>query len=785
LDPLGVGDDHARIRPGDLGVAGDDDAVTVSARPPGGSRPVAGREPLVEAKLAPPFLRDTVVPRDGLLRRLARADGGLVALVAPPGYGKTTSLGLWCAQERRPVGWLTCDAADADPIRFLTYLGLAIQRSLELPEPPVDPVGVGAGSALSRMVPRLTSTLHAQRRPLVLMVDDVHLLAGTPTIDALAMVVDYLPPWVTVAVAGRTHAGLPIARLRAGGRLLEVGVEDLALDVGEAGRLAALDGRRLDDAEAHELHERTEGWPAAVYLASLRRAGGAAGRDLSGRDADIGDYLDAELLDRVAPRTRAFLVATAVLDRMTPELCDAVVGGRGSDRLLRDLAAANQLVVPLDARGGWYRYHTLLREHLLGILERDPGAAAAAHRRAAAWFAGRGLVEPAVDHLFAAGDPDAAAAQACAAVARLFREGREVTFGRWLARLDDEQLRRQPFLVAMGAWMHTIQGRVGEAERMVDLMAGAAYGGERPAGADAYEEARDSLLALHARDGLGPALAHARAALADAEPLSAWRPQSMAVLGGLLMVVGERAEAEATLAEAASASQAIGAGRSLVFADAWRALGAIDRDDWPAADTLSRRSTDSASRMSYDPDAIAATRSVVAARVAVHRGELAEARRQMATFQVARAALSAATGWVSVRCLLEAARVHLALADPAGARSCLQQAGDILVRRPRLGALADAVTELRERIRDLSPGPGGSSTLTPAEIRVLRLLPTYLTAAEMAERLYVTPNTVRTQIQALYGKLGATSRAEAVEAAVEIGLLEPLPILAPGRITSL
>jgi LuxR family maltose regulon positive regulatory protein len=264
-----------------------------------------------------------------------------------------------------------------------------------------------------------------------------------------------------------------------------------------------------------------------------------------------------------------------------------------------------------------------------------------------------------------------------------------------------------------------------------------------------------------------------------------WRPQSLAVLGSILVLVDDRTEGEAILAEAASAAQALGAGRALVFADAWRALSAIEREDWATADALSRRTADTAARTQYDPDSIAAARSVVAARMAAHRGELAEARRQMATFQVARPALSAATSWISVRCLLEAARTHLALADPAGARSCLQQAGDILVRRPQLGRLADEIAGLRDRIRSLPPGPGGTSTLTPAEVRVLRLLPTYLTAAEMADRLYVTPNTVRTQIQALYGKLGATSRAEAVEAAIEIGLLEPLPVLAPGRITSI
>ena len=212
---------------------------------------------------------------------------------------------------------------------------------------------------------------------------------------------------------------------------MEIGVADLALDEQEAARLAALGGRELPPHEARDLHVRTEGWPAAVYLAARRAprpraANGSDASGVSGRDTDIGDYLDAELLDHASPRVRTFLLKTAVLDRMTAGLCDAVVEGTGSGRILRDLASTNQLVVPLDTEGGWFRYHTLLREHLLAMLERDRVSSDALHRRAAAWFAASGMPELAVDHLFAAGDPDAAAAQACAVVPRLFREGREV-----------------------------------------------------------------------------------------------------------------------------------------------------------------------------------------------------------------------------------------------------------------------------------------------------------------------------------------------------------------------
>ena len=224
-----------------------------------------------------------------------------------------------------------------------------------------------------------------------------------------------------------------------------------------------------------------------------------------------------------------------------------------------------------------------------------------------------------------------------------------------------------------------------------------------------------------------------------------------------------------------------------MFADSWRALSAIEREDWATGDALSRVSAARPRRRTqYDPDSIAAVRSVVAARVAVHRGELAEARRQMATFAVARAGAER-RDVLDQRPMPPRGRQGEPRAGRPRGRAVLPPAGRGHPRPTAAArvAWADEVAELRARIKSLPPGPGGTSTLTPAEVRVLRLLPTYLTAAEMAERLYVTPNTVRTQIQALYGKLGATSRAEAVEAAIEIGLLEPLPVLAPGGITSI
>ena len=438
------------------------------------------------------------------------------------------------------------------------------------------------------------------------MLDDVHHVAGTRSADALSMIVDYLPGGVTVAVAGRTDGGLPVARLRANGRLVEIGVDDLAFDEQESGMLAALDGRELRMDEARELHARTEGWPAAVYLAARRaqRISGTqapAAVGVSGRDTDIGDYLDAELLDHLGPRVRAFLLRTAILDRMSADLCDAVVEGKGSDRILRDLASTNQLVVPLDTEGGWFRYHTLLREHLLAKLERDRGASTAVHRRAAAWFAASGMPELAVDHLFAAGDPDAAAAQACAVVPRLFREGHEATFARWLSRLDDDGLRRQPILAVLGAWMHTILGRPADARAAGRPVPHRGVRRRAPAGRRPLRGSPGVGAGAHGPRRAGRRGRPCADAVAESTPFSAWRPQSLAVLGSILILQGDRTQGEAILAESANAAEALGASRALVFANSWRALSAIEREDWATGDALSRLSGEAATRTQYGP----------------------------------------------------------------------------------------------------------------------------------------------------------------------------------------
>jgi LuxR family maltose regulon positive regulatory protein len=347
----------------------------------------------------------------------------------------------------------------------------------------------------------------------------------------------------------------------------------------------------------------------------------------------------------------------------------------------------------------------------------------------------------------------------------------------WLGQLDEATLRRHPYVATIGAWVHLLAGRPEAADRMAAQMEAGRYDGERPEGAASFEAARALVRACMGKSGLQAAVADAKEAV-DLEPAwSPWRPTCLSVYGSVLAVAGDLDQADEVLRETIAVAPGMGAFPALVTASAGRALLAIERDDWLAADALVREGLRFASHAAYSHDVTESFLAAVAARVAVRRNRLDEARRYLAGFQVTRTMLTTAMSWFSVRYLLEAVRAYLALADPAGARTLLQQAEDIVRSRPGLGRLPEEAAMLRARMRNLPLGAAGASTLTMAEIRVLRLLPTYLSVPEIAERLFVAPSTIRTQVQAIYGKLGATSRAEAVERAIDAGLLEPVPVL--------
>jgi ATP/maltotriose-dependent transcriptional regulator MalT len=227
-------------------------------------------------------------------------------------------------------------------------------------------------------VPRLGAAFASMTVPVVLVLDDVHLLADRECRGALSLLADHVPPGSRLVLAGRDKPPLRIARLRAEGRILEIGPADLALTRAEAASLLRGAGLTLGPDEVTALHQRTEGWPVGLYLAALYlREGGDPGRAavaFEGDDRLMREYAESELLSWVSPRQRVFLARSAVLERMSGPLCEAALELPDADAALADLARSNLLLVPLDRHGQWYRYHHLFREMLLGELERlDPG----------------------------------------------------------------------------------------------------------------------------------------------------------------------------------------------------------------------------------------------------------------------------------------------------------------------------------------------------------------------------------------------------------------------------
>ena len=264
----------------------------------------------------------------------------------------------------------------------------------------------------------------------------------------------------------------------------------------------------LGEDEVAELHRRTEGWPAGLYLAALylREGGtlGSAAVSFGGDDRFVSEYMESEFLARISRRQRVFLTRTAVLERMCGPLCEAVLDLPGSAATLADLARSNMLLVPLDRRGQWYRYHHLFRDMLLAELERqEPGLMPVLRRRAAGWCLRNGLPEEALEYSIAAGDVDTAARLVEKLAVPAHRQGRVTTLQRWFRWLEDRGgIEGHPMAAVLAALFFALTGRPVEAERWADVVDRWQYGdGTRPG--DPYAEAWAAMLrALLCRRGI-------------------------------------------------------------------------------------------------------------------------------------------------------------------------------------------------------------------------------------------------------------------------------------------
>jgi len=731
---------------------------------------------LYASKLHRPPMRPGTVRRSSLIKQLVDSNPcPIVSVVAPPGYGKTTLLSQWAEANGQAFAWVSVDQRDNDPKVLLTYVAEALDA--------VEPIDAGVFAALASpassvpgsVVPRLGSALWSMSSPVVLVLDDVHLLDDRECLIALSELANHVPGGSRLVLAGRTSPPLRIARLRAEGRVLEIGPGDLSLTGEEAALLLREAGADLGDDEVAELHRRTEGWPAGLYLAALYlREGGSVRRaavSFGGDDRLVSEYVESEFLTRISQRQRAFLTRTAVLERMCGPLCEAVLDLPGADAILAELSRSNMLLVPLDRRGEWYRYHHLFRDMLLAELARlEPDLAVRLRRRAAGWCLRNGLPEEALEYSIAAGDVDAAADLVEELCIPTYYQGRRNTPQRWLKWLEEHDgTQGHPMVAVLAAFMSAVLGRPVEAERWAAVVDrwqyGDAAGPDHPA-ARAWAAFVRGLLGRH---GVEQMRADADEAVHRFTAENIVQPAALICQGLARVLSGDPDGADESFQDAVSVGEQAGAHEAIAVALCERSLLAMARNQWDRAVVLADQARAVVRRHGLE-EPVACP---VLARVAWHRGDSAAVREQLVAAQRLRPELTYALPVLAVQVRIELTRVHLALADLAGARTLMQEIDEVLRRRPGLGTLVGEAQALRAQLANQRGASApGASALTAAELRLLPLLATHLSFPEIAAELFLSRNTIKSQVLSIYRKLGASSRSQAIGRARALGLLE-------------
>ena len=755
----------------------DSDVRERPGRSPQTDRPVFD---LLASKLRRPVVRPGTVLRLPLTERLARGEPRpIVSVVAPPGYGKTTLLSQWAERNGQAFAWVSVDEGDNDPKVLLSYVAEALDAVEPIDRRVFDALASPVSSVPGSVVPRLGSAFWSMTSPVVLVLDDVHALHNSECRAALSVLADHVPPGSRLALAGRADPPLRIARLRAEGRLLEIGPEDLSLTPEEASSLLRDAEVALGEDEVAGLHRRTEGWPAGLYLAALYlREGGplaSAAVSFGGDDRLVSQYMESEFLARISQRQRVFLTRTAVLERMSGPLCEAVLDVAGSAETLADLARSNMLLVPLDRRGEWYRYHHLFRDMLLAELHRrEPELIPVLRRRAAGWYVRNGLPEEALEYSMAAGDIDAAAGLVEKLVVPAHRRGRVPTVQRWLRWLEDRGgFEGHPMAAVLAALFCALTGRPVDAERWADVVDRWQYGDPARPG-DASTEAWAAVMRTFlCRRGVERMTADAGEAVRRFAAESFVTPAPAFLQGIARVLCGDLDGGDASLEDGISVGEETGAHEDVALALCERSLVAMARGEWGRAEVLAGQAGDVLRRAGIEESYATPLVSAVQARVAMHRGDVPAARRELVSAQRLRHLLTYALPYFAVQARIELIRVHLALADLAGARTLMREVDELLRRRPGLGTLVGQAQALRARLsQERGSSAPGASALTAAELRLLPLLSTHLSFPEIAAQMFLSRNTIKSQAISIYHKLGASSRSQAVVRSRELGLLE-------------
>jgi LuxR family transcriptional regulator, maltose regulon positive regulatory protein len=730
---------------------------------------IPGFRPL-GSRLRPPRSAVPVVPRDLLVGLLLAERRSLVLVTAAAGYGKTITLAQWAAADPRPSAWLQLDKSDNDPVVFLTYLSLALGK--------VAPIDAGILDLLWRRSPALDELILPAiaaavggARPFLLVLDDGHLVENEASWRLLAILLDQLPDGAQLCIGTRADPPLPLGRLRAGGRVAAYGPADLAFDRRETRALLSLHGQDPGASEVEDLQAVTEGWPAGLCLSLLAGAGRREDSlaRVRGDQHAIASYLTEEVLEHQSEDRRRFLLRTSILDRLSPDLCRAVTRDDRAGEHLAAMARGNLFVTALDDHSEWYRYHHLFADLLLTLENRRaPDEVAELHRRAAEWHLDQGSPGRAVRHWLAAGDIEKAAWPAFAACFDLVDHGETESARRMLDAFSDKQLSEHIELTMAAGWLYgTVIGDPVKGERWRQAACCARVDDQpMPGGSGTWRGYQAGLRAFLAPDGVSRMLADAEIGLECERQAGTPTCEARRALGVAHYLNGHPRRSERCFREVLRESdQALYEAYALAFLS----LIAADENRGEDATELDARAQAMAPEMGLDlsPGMFAALPLLLS-----HVRALAREQDPLTTTFIARTEgyhrdMVPQVGWRLLLIEVVLGEVQLARGEPTEAERWTRRAEALLAKEPDAGMLRGRVHRLREALEERRM----ADPLTAAERRVLDLLPTQLTAAQIAARLFLTTNTVKSHLSRIYRKLGVKTRTDAVEAARRVGLL--------------
>jgi len=730
-------------------------------------------EVVITTKLFRPGLRQQTVERKRLYDLLREGRTlPLTLVVAPAGWGKSTIVADWLARDDVTAGWVSLDGGDNDPKRFWRYLLLAAGQAGSAAGPAALRRLDAAGSDVLRdVLPAFVNELASAEAPLVLVLDDYHLVTSAQVHTTVATLLDRCPPQLHLMLITRADPPLPLSRLRVRGDLAELRADDLRFSAAEAveffsSRLGAL----LSEQDVLRLLARTEGWAAGLQLAALRLRDRPDRSDfierLTGADWHIVSYLGEEVLATQPAEIRDFLLATSVLNRMCAPLCDALTGRADGTGLISEIYRANLFLVPLDDEHRWFRYHHLFGGLLRHELARTaPDRPPVLHRRAAQWYAGHGDAAEAIGHAIASGDGSLSGRLVAAHWRQPFNAGQLETVRMWLDALPAELVSADASLSAARVWVALDTGRLEEVGAALDAA-------EISVPPDTQLMVLRALQLYKAGD-VGGAAARLREISPSADdPFIA--TVHRLVQGISWMWLGDTGRAGELLVEAARRAEGDDNRLAYIYAVGCRALLAVNRGDLALADSLMADSESAVGQTLSDSHFVAMFPALARARLGIERADWAGARHaagvavELGRRGAGRVELAAA--------LLTAAKASRICPDPqdpdvypealvGDARGLLRHCADPgpLVTTWLAGEQRAATARTRQE--------GLIEPLTDRELAILRLLPAPSSLRQLAAGLFVTPNTLKTHLRAIYRKLGAESREEAVIRARERDLI--------------